>query len=275
MRFDRLVRLTLVSLDVAPAQPRLPPALRRREGRGGGPAINGQQFIRTPLRVRYYVQPDDASLWVLDAGITRGPSTGGTLWTIRHADARLAPAGMTGVDADGNPVYKRYCRWGGADATEAEPPAAGDDPATVITCASAAKARDFAGEVAVAVSLNGVDYSDTGLTFTYYRAPEVSEYAPHGGPVKCTEAATNHDGTSAVADGQWNTNDLDKPPVAACPLVRNWQPAPTPRVIKALAHGYSKRLETMSGDEILSEESTWYGSGDTISLVFEGRPPRG
>ena len=118
---------------------------------------------------------------------------------------------MTGVDADGNPVYKRYCRWGGADA-EAEPPAAtttGDGDHV----ASAAKARDFAGEVAVAVSLNGVDYSDTGLTFTYYRAPEVSEYAPHGGPVKCTEAATNHDGASAsprpVGD------DLDKPPVAA------------------------------------------------------------
>ena len=57
--------------------------------------------------------------------------------------------------------------------------------------------------------------------------------------------------------------------------MRNWQAAPTPRVIKALAHGYSKRLETMSGDEILSEESTWYGSGDTISLVFEGPTAEG
>ena len=32
-------------------------------------------------------------------------------------------------------------------------------------------------------SLNGVEYSDTGLTFTYFRAPKISAHTPHGGPV--------------------------------------------------------------------------------------------
>ena len=59
VRSDRLVCPTPpVSLDVAPAQS----AGRRRlydveKGEAVSVAINGQQFIRTPLRVRYYVQP--------------------------------------------------------------------------------------------------------------------------------------------------------------------------------------------------------------------------
>ena len=52
-----------------------------------------------------------------------------------------------------------------------------------MTCYSANKGPDFAGVVRLYVSLNGVEFSDTGLTFTYFRAPKISVHTPHGGPV--------------------------------------------------------------------------------------------
>ena len=122
-------------------------------------------------------------------------------------------------------------------------------------------------------SLNGVEYSDTGLTFTYFRAPKISAHTPHGGPVACVSSAVNADGSAVgysagarrfkhltslqgrvgqetykprPVDGTWG-------PVDACPLKRNWAAAEEPQVRDVLAAGYG----------------AGYGAGDSISIVFE------
>ena len=107
------------------------------------------------------------------------------------------------------------------------------------------------------VSLNGVDFTDTGLTFVYYRQPRISAYSPHGGPVACTESAVEGDtgepvGETWLSAGQ-SPGDAVALPTPACNLQRNWQPAPSPRVIKLVASGI--------GDG--------YGAGDTISIILD------
>ena len=210
-------------------------------------AINGQQFVRTQLALRYYAQPGGM---VLEAGRLRGPSSGGTQWRMREAESWRGALELAGGGT-------RYCRWGDEGVTVAEDAAGGSyNASTTIVCASASKGEDFAGTVQVYVSLNGVDFADTSLTFTYYRKPRISSYTPHGGPVACTESAVNgHDG-SLVTDGSWyaqSAGKVDALPIPACHLQRNWQPAATPTVRKLIASGLS----------------VGYGVGDTIAIVME------
>ena len=218
-------------------------------------AINGQQFLRTSLALQFYEQPGRLALI---SGLLKGPSSGGTTWTMW--DERATLAGF-----DNTAAKLRYCRWGGADVTVAATPGVGANASAEITCSAADKGGDFAGLVRVYISLNGVDFSDTGLSFTYYRTPRITSYSPHGGPVECTVAAANFDGSSFaatssatppllfpgdVSPGEWKTS---APPKTACNLQRNWQAASAPAVIKAVAAGMT----------------AGYGPGDTISVIFE------
>ena len=131
-----------------------------------------------------------------------------------------------------------------------------------MTCYSANKGPNFAGVVRLYVSLNGVEFSDTGLTFTYFRAPKISVHTPHGGPVACVSSAVNADGTAVeYSEAARRFKDFEddygrqvsRPPVDACPLKRNWAAAEEPQVRDVLAAGYG----------------AGYGAGDTISIVFE------
>ena len=189
---------------------------------------------------------------VLLSGKPRGPSSGGTRWVMREADDWRGT--LSGFDNTAERL--RYCRWGeGADVTVAEPPADGTNASTTLACASAAKGRDFAGDVAVYVSLNGVDFAPTGLTFTYYRQPRITAYTPHGGPVACTQSAVEG-GTGLPAGEAWDTagaGNVPHLPTPACALQRNWRPHPTPSVRQVIAAGI--------GDG--------YSAGDTISIVLE------
>ena len=72
----------------------------------------------------------------------------------------------------------------------AEAEAAGVNVSAMMTCYSATKGPDFAGVVRLYVSLNGVEFSDTGLTFTYFRAPVISQHTPHGGALTLTLTLT-------------------------------------------------------------------------------------
>ena len=87
------------------------------------------------------------------------------------------------------------------------PPSSGINASTTIVCSSAQKDQDFAGEVHVYVSLNGVDFADTNLTFTYYRKPRISSYTPHGGPVACTDSAVEG-GTASLAEEHATTRGV-------------------------------------------------------------------
>ena len=96
------------------------------------------------------------------------------------------------------------------------------------------------------VSLNGVDYADTSLTFTYYRTPLISRYTPHGGGVSCDHSALNEDGTLVTYDeavaadsiGYQRKWKAGTAPIDACHLDRNWAAAPAPAVAQLLAAGY-------------------------------------
>lgn len=153
-------------------------------------AINGLQFVFTPFSVEFYRQPGHVQLV---EGLLRGPSSGGTRWTMHDPGARLT--GFAHTEA-----ALRFCRWGGTDDTIAEPPDPLVNASDTLVCRAADKGPSFAGPVQVQISLNGLDFSDTGLTFTYYRTPEVTAYSPHGGPIGCMTSAVNGDGSAVVSD---------------------------------------------------------------------------
>lgn len=89
------------------------------------------------------------------------------------------------------------------------------------------------------------------MVFTYYRQPRISSYTPHGGPVACTQSAV--EGTTGLPVGDMWDNTQNSDPTPACNLQRNWQPVPQPQVVKMVAAGINDG----------------YGSGDTISLIFD------
>ena len=58
--------------------------------------------------------------------------------------------------------------------------------ATHASCSVPAAPAGERESVDLALSLNGVDFAPTGLTFIYYRQPRITSHTPHGGPVACT-----------------------------------------------------------------------------------------
>jgi hypothetical protein len=81
------------------------------------------------------------------------------VWTMRDERGTLD-------DFDNTAQKLRYCRWGESGVTVAQTPGETVNASAEITCSSASKGPDFAGEVNVFLSLNGVDFSATGLRFT-------------------------------------------------------------------------------------------------------------
>ena len=234
----------------------------RTPPRGGSPidelsvAINGQEFVKVRLELRYYEQPGNM---VLVQGRLRGPSSGGTRWVMKEAQSWRGT--LTGFDDSS--AAQRYCRWGedhahttlalsGADVLGV----LGYNVSNTIVCLSAAMDLNFAGDVMVYVSLNGIDFAPTGLTFLYYREPRISAYAPQAGPIMCTISAVEG-GSGAPVGDKWETNHLPEP---ACTLQRNWQPAqltgvwqPNPQTIQLIAAG----------------AGAGYSAGDTISIILD------
>ena len=139
----------------------------------------------------------------------------------------------------------RFCRWGeeeaGVTLAEVRPPPY--NASELISCPSADMGADFAGSVSVFVSLNGRDYSDTGLDFTYYRTPRISRYTPHGGPAACTESARNGDGSRVSVEPEGNSLVWDTDagtPQDGCELERNWRTDRPVVVTSLLAAGMGR-----------------------------------
>ena len=169
----------------------------------GGGSSRWIDRLATALHVRFYREP--LALELLD-GQLRGPSSGGTRWVLYDHRGFL-------LNFEHTAARLRYCRWGETGVTLAvstyEEEQAGVNVTAVMTCYSADKGPDFAGVVSVYVSLNGIEFADTGLTFTYYRSPTISAHTPHGGPVACAHSVLNQDGSAVnAATKRWEPGEL-------------------------------------------------------------------
>ena len=86
---------------------------------------------------------------------------------------------VTGTWFDEKPEYGLFpfCRIGGS-VTRAK-----FIQTTRIQCSSPAKSESVTEALKVEVSLNGVDWQDTGFEFSYYQRPELNDIKPRCGSV--------------------------------------------------------------------------------------------
>ena len=151
-------------------------------------ALNGQQFIATNLQLRVYPQPSGFSQVALNtselglgAAKYYGHLVGAPLGLV--AEVWLRGEGFLAFQNASTAFAHRKlrCRWGSErGAPETKPLRVEED---LVVCPSSPSAS--AGEVALFVALNAVDFAATGMSFKHYRQPTTFSRQMQVPPEQC------------------------------------------------------------------------------------------